>query len=90
LGNFGQCATAAVALTAVPATQDLQVTDPANASLTDANNGVLNGKRYLIHDHDPWFEWSFHSVIADLCADPLIEEEIRRSQLALRSRGDEV
>jgi len=23
-----------------------------------------------------WFEWSFHSVIVDLCDDPLLQEEI--------------
>jgi hypothetical protein len=23
-----------------------------------------------------WFEWSYHSVIIDLCADPLIQEEM--------------
>ena len=25
---------------------------------------------------DRWFEWSFHSVVVDLCDDPLLQEEI--------------
>ncbi len=25
---------------------------------------------------DHWFEWSFHSVVVDLCADPLLREEL--------------
>lgn len=25
---------------------------------------------------DRWFEWSLHSVVVDLCDDPLLEEEI--------------
>jgi hypothetical protein len=25
---------------------------------------------------DHWFEWSFHSVVFDLCDDPLLQEEI--------------
>lgn len=25
---------------------------------------------------DRWFEWSFHSMVADLCDDPLLEQEI--------------
>ena len=25
---------------------------------------------------DHWFEWSFHSVVVDLCDDPLLQEDI--------------
>ena len=25
---------------------------------------------------DRWFEWSFHSMVVDLCDDPLLQEEI--------------
>jgi hypothetical protein len=25
---------------------------------------------------DHWFEWSFHSVVVDLCDDPLPQEQI--------------
>jgi hypothetical protein len=25
---------------------------------------------------DRWFEWSFHSVVVDLCDDPLLGEEL--------------
>ena len=33
-------------------------------------------KRRDFEAFNDWFEWSFHSVIEDLCADPLIEEEM--------------
>lgn len=32
-------------------------------------------KRRDFDAFDRWFAWSFHSVIVDLCADPLIQEE---------------
>jgi hypothetical protein len=47
-------------------------------------------KRRDFEAFNDWFEWSFHSVIVDLCADSLIEEEMRISQLGLPCRGDEV
>jgi hypothetical protein len=25
---------------------------------------------------DRWFEWSFHSVVVDLCDEPLLQEDI--------------
>ena len=34
-------------------------------NLTDAEEGILNGKRYLIHDRDPLFTAEFLSLIAD-------------------------
>ena len=33
------------------------------------------GRRHL-DAFDHWFEWSFHSVVVDLCDDPLLQEEI--------------
>jgi transposase InsO family protein len=33
-------------------------------SVTDAVDGVLNGKRYLIHDRDPLFTAEFQSIFA--------------------------
>ena len=33
-------------------------------------------KRRDFDAFDGWFDWSFHSAIVDLCADPLIQEEI--------------
>jgi putative transposase len=35
-------------------------------NLTDAINGVLNGKRYLIHDRDPLFTTKFLDMLADV------------------------
>jgi putative transposase len=34
-------------------------------NLTDANDGILNGKRYLIHDRDPLFTAEFLSMLAE-------------------------
>jgi transposase InsO family protein len=34
-------------------------------NLTDAVNGILNGKRYLIHDRDPLFTSEFLEMLAD-------------------------
>jgi putative transposase len=34
-------------------------------NLTDAVDGILNGKRYLIHDRDPLFTADFLSMLAD-------------------------
>ncbi|MGA3029036.1 MAG: hypothetical protein ABSF98_30220 [Bryobacteraceae bacterium] len=35
-------------------------------NLTDAVDGILNGKRYLIHDRDPLFTAQFLSMLADV------------------------
>jgi hypothetical protein len=35
-------------------------------NLTDAVNGILNGKRYLIHDRDPLFTTEFLEMLADV------------------------
>ena len=34
-------------------------------NLTDAVDGLLNGKRYLIHDRDPLFTAEFLSMLAE-------------------------
>jgi len=34
-------------------------------NLMDAVDGLLNGKRYLIHDRDPWFTTEFLQTLAD-------------------------
>jgi putative transposase len=34
-------------------------------NLTDAVDGILHGKRYLIHDHDPLFTADFRNLLAD-------------------------
>jgi putative transposase len=34
-------------------------------NLTDSENGILTGKRYLIHDRDPLFTAEFMNMIAD-------------------------
>ena len=38
----------------------------AGRNLTDAVEGILNGKRYLIHDRDPLFTTEFVSLLADV------------------------
>jgi len=35
-------------------------------NLTDATDGILNGKRYLIHDRDPLFTTEFLNMLADV------------------------
>ena len=35
-------------------------------NLTDAVDGILNGKRYLIHDRDPLFTSEFLDMLADI------------------------
>jgi transposase InsO family protein len=35
-------------------------------NLTDAIDGILNGKRYLIHDRDPLFTIEFLDMVADV------------------------
>ena len=35
-------------------------------NLTDSENGILTGKRYLIHDRDPLFTAEFMKMIADV------------------------
>jgi putative transposase len=35
-------------------------------NLTDAVDGILNGKRYLIHDRDPLFTTEFLNMLADV------------------------
>ena len=35
-------------------------------NLTDAMDGILKGKRYLIHDRDPLFTVEFLGVLADV------------------------
>jgi hypothetical protein len=35
-------------------------------NLTDAIEGMLNGKRYLIHDRDPLFTPEFLGMLADV------------------------
>jgi transposase InsO family protein len=34
--------------------------------VTDAVDGIVNGKRYLIHDRDPLFTTEFQSMLADM------------------------
>ncbi|MFL6417053.1 MAG: hypothetical protein ACJ74Y_15430, partial [Bryobacteraceae bacterium] len=34
--------------------------------VTDAVDGILNGKRYLIHDRDPLFTTEFQDILASV------------------------
>jgi putative transposase len=38
--------------------------EPMGRRVTDAVDGILNGKRYLIHDRDPLFTAEFLSLLA--------------------------
>ena len=40
-------------------------------NLTDAVDGILTGKRYLIHDRDPLFTAEFLTMLADAGWNPL-------------------
>ena len=40
-------------------------------NLTDAEQGILTGKRYLIHDRDPLFTAEFLEMIADAGVEPV-------------------
>jgi hypothetical protein len=33
-------------------------------------------KRHDLDTFDQWFEWSFHSMLADLCGDSLFQEKM--------------
>ena len=37
--------------------------------VTDAVDGVLNGKRFLIHDRDPLFTTEFQSILTSVGVD---------------------
>ena len=37
-------------------------------NLSDAVDGILNGKRYLIHDRDPLLTTEFSDMLADVGA----------------------
>src|SRR3954453_2138999 len=39
---------------------------PIGRRVTDAVDGILNGKRYLIHDRDPLFTAEFLNLVADI------------------------
>jgi transposase InsO family protein len=41
------------------------VDEPDRRNLTDAEEGILTGKRYLIHDRDPLFTVEFLDMLAD-------------------------
>jgi putative transposase len=40
-------------------------------NLSDAVDGILNGKRYLIHDRDPLFTTEFLDMLADVGVKPV-------------------
>ncbi len=56
-------------------------------NLTDAVDGILNGKRYLIHDRDPLFTTEFLDMVADEseCA----RREIRADHQGILSGADD-
>jgi hypothetical protein len=33
-------------------------------------------KRRDLETFERWFEWTFHSIVVDLCDDPLLQEDM--------------
>lgn len=56
---FIELATRGVELAGIAATSKRLWMDQIGRNLTDSTDGILNGKRYLIHDRDPLFTGEF-------------------------------
>jgi hypothetical protein len=44
-------------------------------NLTDSINGLLKGKRYLIHDRDPLFTAEFLNILAETDVTSVLRQE---------------
>ena len=62
---FIELATRRVEIAGIAATANGLWMSQIGRNLTDAVDGVLNGKRYLIHDRDPLFTTEFLNMVAD-------------------------
>lgn len=62
--------------------------------LTDSMDGILNGKRYLIHDRDPLFTGEFLDTIASVGVEsvklPPRSPELDRLHGAIRSQHQRI
>ena len=63
---FIELSTRRVEIAGIAATVNGLWMDQIGRNLTDSMNGILNGKRYLIHDRDPLFTDKFLETIASV------------------------
>src|SRR5450755_3547452 len=63
---FIELATRRVEIAGIASTANGLWMSQIGRNLTDAVDGILNGKRYLIHDRDPLFTTEFLNMIADV------------------------
>jgi transposase InsO family protein len=63
---FIELSTRRVEIAGMAATANGLWMDQIGRSLTDSMDGILNGKRYLIHDRDPLFTSAFLETIASV------------------------
>ena len=63
---FIELSTRRVEIAGIAATANGLWTEQIGRNLTDSMDGILNGKRYLIHDRDPLFTSAFLETIASV------------------------
>ena len=63
---FIELSTRRVEVAGIAATVNGFWMDQIGRNLTDSMDGILNGKRYLIHDRDPLFSSAFLETIASV------------------------
>ena len=63
---FIELSTRKVEITGIAAAANVQWMRQIARNLTDAVDGILNGKRHLIHDRDPLFTTEFLDMVADV------------------------
>ena len=63
---FIELSTRKVEIAGIAATVNGLWMDQIGRNLTDSMDGILNGKRYLIHDRDPLFTGEFLDTIASV------------------------
>jgi hypothetical protein len=63
---FIELSTRRVEIAGIAATGNAFWMDQIGRNLTDSIHGMLNGKRYLIHDRDPLFPSAFLETIASV------------------------
>jgi hypothetical protein len=63
---FIELSTRKVEITGIATTANGLWMSQIGRNLTDAVDGILNGKRYLIHDREPLFTSEFLEMLADV------------------------
>jgi putative transposase len=66
---FIELSTRRVEIAGIAATVNGFSMDQVGPNLTDSMDGILNGKRYLIHDRDPLFTGEFLETIASVAVE---------------------